>query len=83
MGGGIAIIQWKELNVSHVKTYKFDTMVCADFKTSATTEVDKHLTLICQPPDINALVFINDLADTMEEQITRSGQSIILGDFNI
>ena len=59
MGGGIAIIHQKELNVSHVKTYKFDTMESADFKISA-TEADKHLTLIYGPPDINVLTFIND-----------------------
>ena len=58
-------------------------MECADFKISATTEADKHLTLIYQPPDINILAFINDLAHIMEEQITRSGESIILRDFNI
>ena len=83
MGGGIAIIHWKEVNMSHVKMYKFDTMEGAEFKISATPEADKHLTLIYQPPDINVLAFINDLAAITEEQITWIGKSIILGDFNI
>ena len=82
-GGGIAIVHWKELNISHFKMYKFDTMECADLKISGTLEPDKHLTLIYQPPDINALTFINDLASIMEEQITKSCESIILGGLDI
>ena len=81
--GGIAIIHQKELNVSHVKAYKFDTIECANFKISATTEADKHLTLIYQLPDINVLGFISDLSNILEEQITTSRESVILGDFNI
>ena len=69
--------------MSHVKMYKFGKKEYADFKISATTETDNILTLIYQSPDINALQFKNDLADITEEQITRSGESVILGDLNI
>ena len=79
-GGGIAIVHQKELNVSNVKMFRVDTMECADLKISATTEADKHLILIYQPPHINVLPFINDLAKIMKDQITSSGESIILGD---
>ena len=64
-------------------TYKSDTMECANFKISATTEADRHLALIYQPPDINVLAFINDFAEIMEEQITRNAELIILGDFSM
>ena len=82
IGGGIAIIHHKDLDITNKKTYDFTSMECADFKIKGSTHTT-NLSLIYRPPETSIIQFVEDLTTHMEQNITEPGHNIYLGDFNI
>ena len=84
MGGGIGLLNKKDIKVTPHKMYRYPSMEFTDFKINISKNNDKlHLTLIYRPPDKIGLQFNNDLTDYLEENILESGEIMLFGDFNI
>ena len=82
MGGGIAIIYRKDLQITKSDEYQFETCECTDFKISF-DQYSYTLGLFYRPEYYPFLAFTNDIVEYMENNITDKSKFLLLGDFNI
>ena len=81
-GGGITIVFKKDLNVTKTCTTTYTTMEMATFWININNHVI-NLVTIYRPPDTNILDFCCEFTDILEQHINKSGELVLMGDFNI
>ena len=82
LGWGIAIIHKENLQIAKSHEYQFGTCECTDFKISF-DQFSYILGLFFRPEDHPFLLFINDMLEYKENNITDKSMFFLLGDFNI
>ena len=82
VGGGIAVVYRKSLNLKLHREYDFSEMECTDYTITCNGE-KLHVCLIYRPPSGSISTFLEQLGDYFEINIQRQGHLVLLGDFNI
>ena len=82
VGGGIAIVYKSKFNISKAMGQPYKTMESTCFSVNTGNKLVNHI-VIYRPPDSNILEFYNEFTNLLESSINSSGESVLLGDFNI
>ena len=82
LGGGLALVFCKDLDIKQSTVYKFSLMECTDFSVKL-PGLSINLAVIYRPPERSMLQFTMDMLQYMEMNVNTTGNIILTGDFNI